>query len=237
MTRTLMLLLAPAALLTNALRAQARGSYASMAPIAEYRMTATDEIALARSAAPPALSADADVMVLGARGYETAAHGRNGFVCMVQRSWAVGLDDSDFWNPKTRGPMCFNPEAARSVMPAYLSRTEWVLAGVSLAEIRTRTRAHAAEAPAIGAMCYMLSKGGYLGDDAGGPWRPHLMFFMPRADSADWGANIAHSPVILPGTPWSDAFVTFLVPVSRWSDGTPDSRPASGAAPTPSPAG
>jgi hypothetical protein len=219
-----MLLLAQAALSLNAALAQTTGSYPHMAPIAEYRMAAPDEIALAKSALPPALAADADVMVLGARGYETAVHGKNGFVCMVERSWAVGIDNQEFWNPQTRGPMCFNPEAARSVMPAYVQRTEWVLAGASLGEIRARTRAHPGAAPAMGAMCYMLSNGGYLGDEAGGPWRPHLMFFMPRADSADWGANVEHSPVILPDMPWSDAYLTFLVPVSRWSDGTLDSR-------------
>jgi hypothetical protein len=38
------------------------------------------------------------------------------------------LNDPDFWNPKFRAPICFNPAAARTVLPAYLERTKWALA-------------------------------------------------------------------------------------------------------------
>ncbi|HLW76455.1 MAG TPA: hypothetical protein VKS01_05705 [Bryobacteraceae bacterium] len=41
-------------------------------------------IALARSAAPAAISQDAGVMLLGRHGYETAIRGKNGFVCIVE---------------------------------------------------------------------------------------------------------------------------------------------------------
>jgi hypothetical protein len=44
------------------------------------------EIALARSAAPDAISRDAEVLVLGRNGYQTAVTGKNGFVCVVERS-------------------------------------------------------------------------------------------------------------------------------------------------------
>lgn len=57
------------------------------------------EIALARSAAPESISRDAEVMVLGRHGYETAIKDKNSFVCMVERSWSAGIDDPDFWNP------------------------------------------------------------------------------------------------------------------------------------------
>jgi len=36
-----------------------------------------------------------------------------------------------------------------------------------------------------GAMCYMLSKQGFLNDQAG-HWHPHLMFFSSQADAAAW---------------------------------------------------
>src|SRR5689334_16837854 len=92
--------------------------YPAMAPVDQYRIAdAHDEIALARSAAPPSISANAEVLVLGKRGYETAAKGKNGFVCFVERSWAAGFDDADYWNPRLRGPNCFNPPAVRSVLP------------------------------------------------------------------------------------------------------------------------
>ncbi|MGA9353298.1 MAG: hypothetical protein WBV46_06370 [Terriglobales bacterium] len=67
-------------------------AYPKMAPVEEYMMADRDgEIALARTAAPESISQDADVMVLGRHGYETAVKGKNGFVCMVERSWTVDL--------------------------------------------------------------------------------------------------------------------------------------------------
>src|ERR1700677_1382303 len=63
-------------------------SYPSMAPIEQYLMTDRNaEIALARSAAPEAISRDAKILVLGRHGYETAVEGKNGFVCAVERAW------------------------------------------------------------------------------------------------------------------------------------------------------
>ena len=63
----------------------AKGPYPSMAPLDQYLMAdRTAEIALSRSAAPESISRDAEVMVLGRHGYETAVKGKNGFVCMVR---------------------------------------------------------------------------------------------------------------------------------------------------------
>src|SRR5215469_13922434 len=97
-------------------RSQAvKTSYPEMAPVEQYRIAnREDEIALARSAAPPSISGDAQVLVLGNHGYETAVKGKNGFVCFVERSWAAGFDDREFWNPKLRAPNCFNRAAAIS---------------------------------------------------------------------------------------------------------------------------
>jgi hypothetical protein len=86
--------------------------YPKMAPIDQYLMTDRGaEIALARSAAPESISRDAEVLVLGRHGFETAVKGKNGFVCLVWRSWAAGIDDPEFWNPKLRAPVCLNPPA------------------------------------------------------------------------------------------------------------------------------
>ena len=96
----------------------AKAPYPSMAPVDQYLIAdRNSEIALARSAAPDSISADADVLVLASHGYETAAKGKNGFVCMVLRSWTAGIDDPDFWNPHLRAPICFNPPAVRSYLP------------------------------------------------------------------------------------------------------------------------
>jgi hypothetical protein len=199
--------------------------YPAMAPVEQYRIAnAQEEIALARSAAPSSVSMDAEVLVLGEHGYETAVKGKNGFVCFVERSWAAGFDDSQFWNPRTRGPNCFNPPAVRSVLPQYLTRTEWALAGHGKAQMIEEARAAVASghftAPEAGSFSFMLSKQGYLGDEAGGPWLPHVMFFVPHGQAAVWAAGLEGSPVL--GTEGSPAEPTVLyVPVRRWSDGSP----------------
>jgi hypothetical protein len=149
--------------------------------------------------------------------------GKNQFVCLVERSWGAGFDDAEFWNPKIRAPICFNPAAARSVVPGYLERTSWVLAGVSKSDMIARTKTALAAktllAPESGAMCFMLSKQGYLGD-AAGHWHPHLMFFLPHTDGAAWGADLDGSPVFAAQSD-PEPVTTFFVPVTQWSDGTP----------------
>jgi len=204
--------------------------YLEMAPADQYLMAnREDEIALARSAAPPSISGDAQVLVLGSHGYETAVKGKNGFVCFVERSWAAGFDDPEFWNPKLRAPNCFNPPAARTELPQYLERTEWVLAGATKQQVIERTKAavasHSFKAPEAGALSFMLSKDGYLSDDAAGPWLPHVMFFLPHGETDNWGANKEDSPVI--GQDGSAIETTVLfIPVRSWSDGSPAPPPA-----------
>ena len=102
----------------------AKAPYPSMAPPEQYLMERNAEIALARSAAPESISRDAEVMVLGRHGYETAIQGKNGFVCIVERSWTAPIDDPDFWNPKLRSPICFNAAAARSCLPRTIKKAD-----------------------------------------------------------------------------------------------------------------
>lgn len=204
--------------------------YPSMASIAQYRIAnAQDEIALARSAAPSSISTDAEVLVLGERGYETAVKGTNGFVCFVERSWAAGFDDAEFWNPKLRAPNCFNPAAVRTELPQLLKRTEWVLAGVDKQGMIEKTRAAVANgsfnAPEPGAFSFMLSKSGYLSDEAAGPWLPHVMFFVPHGQAIAWGAGLEGSPVLGHDGSAIESTVLFI-PVRRWSDGSPAPPPA-----------
>jgi len=201
----------------------AASNYPSMAPIAQYlSATQADEITLARSAAPAAISKDAEILVLGPKGYETAVAGKSHFVCMVERAWAKNFADADFWNPKVRAPHCFNP-AAHSVLAAYLKRTEWVLAGASPKDMATRTQAaiasHEMPPPDVGAMAYMMSKNGYLGDDVHGAWHPHLMFYLPRTNVGVWGANLKGSPIFGDDS-WPEPVTVFFIPVEHWSDGT-----------------
>jgi hypothetical protein len=204
--------------------------YPSMAPVEQYLMTDRNaEIALARSAAPEAISRDATILVLGRHGYETAVEGKNGFVCAVERGWMGpfnGEDSANFWNPKLRGPLCFNPPAARSVLPLTYKRTEMILAGKSKAQIIDALKAayEKKELPPLepGAMSYMMSKDQYLTDDGDHHWMAHLMFYTPLMDGAVWGADLPKSPVMLNpqfrGAP--EPIDVFMVPVGRWSDGS-----------------
>jgi hypothetical protein len=205
----------------------AKTRYPAMAPLNQYLIADRDtEIALARSAAPKSISDQAEILVLGEHGYETAVKGTNGFVCMVERSWTAGADAPDFWNPKVRSPFCLNAQAVETYLPLTIMKTNLALAGKSKPQIVAAIQAalEAKKLPPIarGAMCYMMSKQGYL-NDAGGHWHPHVMFFTPSTKPAAWGANLDDSPV-LAVEETEDRITIFMVPVPRWSDGTPDSN-------------
>jgi hypothetical protein len=204
----------------------AKSPYPSMAPVEQYLMADRDaEIALARTAAPKSISDDATIVVLDRQhGYETAAKGKNGFVCIVERAWMSPFDDPGFWNPKNRSPICYNPAAARSILPYTFKRTELVLAGLTNPQMLDRIKAAVAAkelpTPEPGAMSYMLSKEQYL-NDAVVHWYPHLMFHIPKTDGASWGANLDGSPVALDPREVPEPQTIFFVPVGKWSDGTP----------------
>jgi hypothetical protein len=209
-------------------------NYPKMAPVAQYLMEKNAEILLARSSAPDSISRDATVLVLGRQGYETAVRGKNGFICMVERSWMEAFDSPEFWNPKVRGAECLNAQAARSILPIADLRTRRVLASHSKEEIVSALKAafDKKQLPPLedGAMAYMMSKSAYL-FDAGDHNGAHLMWFTALKDGKDWGAGASGSPVVS-GPYWflspkqpSQAkglppILVFAVEVANWSDGT-----------------
>src|SRR5271168_4051668 len=206
-------------------RAQAaKAHYPVMAPLDQYLIPDEKaEIALARSSAPASISDAAEVMVLRRDGYATAVQGSNGFVCIVQRSWAKSTDDPEFWNTKIRAPNCFNAAASRTFLPIFLKKTKLVLEGKSKAQILAATTSafEKKELPALapGAMCYMMSKQQYLTDD-GMNWHPHVMFFVSGDAAKSWGANLHGSPIIAANDP-EERVTIFMVLSATWSDGTP----------------
>jgi hypothetical protein len=213
------------------IQAQSKNPYPSMATLDHYLILDRNaEMALARSAAPDSISHDAKVLVLGPHGYETAVEGKNGFVCLVERGWMSPFDgefSTNFWNPKIRGPVCYNPPAARSILPLTYKRTEMVLAGQSKAQIIDGIKTFMKQKlPSLepGAMSYMMSKDQYLNDGAHHNWMAHLMFYTPLMDGGSWGADVSKSPVMLNpqfnGAP--EPIDVFMVPAGWWSDGTAD---------------
>ena len=219
----------------QAMAQDATTRYPNMAPIEQYLMDRTAEIALARSAAPDAISHDASVIVLTRHGYEIAVQGKNGWVCMVDRGWMAMFDNPEFWNPKIRAAECLNPPAARSLLPYTYKRTELLLACHSKLQVIAAIKAAIdhRELPALeqGTVCYMMSKSSYLTDN-GDHNGPHLMFFQTHGNDATWGANLTDSPVLsvnywyispdsYPQLKTFPPMSVFLVGVAQWSDGTP----------------
>jgi hypothetical protein len=198
-----------------------KSPYPTMAPIAQYRMDRDAEIALARTAAPSSISRDAEILVLGLKNFETAVQGKNDFVCAVGRAFAGPLNNPEYWSPKNRSPICYNPPAARSLLPYAMKQAGMALAGASRAQITDAIRTAVAKkelgAPESGSMAYMMSKGAYL-TDRGGHNLAHLMFELPRngvfQDEPDFFVTWDPAPVI-----------EFNVPVGQWSDGTPVTAP------------
>jgi hypothetical protein len=206
-------------------RAQAeKAPYPAMAPLDQYLMPdENSEITLARSAAPASISDGAEVMVLGRKGFTTAVKGTNGFLCVVERSWGAATDAPEFWNPKIRSPICFNPQAARTVARIFLMKNKLVPEGKSKAEIvaATASALDQKELPALepGAMCYMMSKQQYL-NDQGASWHPHLMFFVSGDAAKSWGADLPGSPIMAADDP-EERTTILMVWVGNWSDGSP----------------
>lgn len=209
-------------------------SYPQMAPIEQYLMDRDAETALARSAAPESISRDASVLVLTRHGYEIAIAGKTGWVCWVGRGWLGMFDHPEYWSPKVRAAECINPPGARSILPYALKRTELVLAGCSKEETiaALKVAIERRELPPLepGMVSYMMSKSAYL-TDYGNHNAPHLMFFQAAKNDADWGANVANSPVVSANY-WyiaAEAFpllksfpplTIYLVGGGMWSDGT-----------------
>jgi hypothetical protein len=118
--------------------------------------------------------------------------------------------------------MCYNAAGVRTLLPAYVERTNWVLAGASKAEMKDRTRAalasHQIPMPDPGAMGFMMSREGI--NEFGQPMKhPHVMIYFAHTDSAEWGADLHGSPIIAEQAD-PEPITTFDVYVPSWSDGT-----------------
>jgi hypothetical protein len=201
---------------------EAETRYVRIAPIEQYLMDREAEIALARTAAPSSISAEAEVLVLGRKGYETAVKGKNGFACIVERSWMSPFDDPEFLNPDQRLPLCLNPPAARTHLPFTFKATALALSGMPKDQmfrvLKVAYENKELPLPDPGSMCFMMSKQQYFGRKYGNA-DPHTMFWFPQADHMSWGAGLPGSPIYIhQDSP--DPITTFVISVSQWSDGT-----------------
>jgi hypothetical protein len=196
-----------------------------MAPLSQYMMDQRAEISLAQTAAPPAISGNASVLVLTSHGYTVGKKGSNGFTCLVERGWMPPFDQKDFWSTQMRAPICYNAPASRTVLQYTLRRTQLALAGLTRLQIFARIRSMTLPTPEPGSMSYMLSKEQNLGEGVG-HWYPHVMFHVRKSfgarDGAIWGADLRGSPIVFDNghhlVPEPQTILMVLVP--EWSDGT-----------------
>jgi hypothetical protein len=146
-------------------------------------LSETEEVALARSAAPAQVTDEATILVLREGRYHTAAEGSNGVTCMVSRSLPLSIE-----------PICYDPEASRTILPMEIRRIEMRLGGVSPEEVDQRIAEAIGEGelllPQRPAMAYMLSAGQILYSDAEtrvGAFVPHIHLYMPYATAEQFG--------------------------------------------------
>lgn len=172
-------------------------------------MPRDQEIALARSAAPPAVSDSARVLVLSDHGFEVAVPGSSGVTCLVNRSWPESLE-----------PECFDAEASQSLLPVELYRTEQGQKGRAHEAIEREITDRLADGrfrlPRRPALQYMLSSAQRLISDEGrkvGKWYPHLMLAVPYLTNTDLGLpetmDMRVGMVSDSGKPWA----TLVIPV------------------------
>ena len=181
------------------------------AQAAEPPMARAEEIALARSAGPEAVSAGASVWVLGESEYERAIEGDNGFNCLVMRRWGAAFDfqKAAFETPGSIvAPICYDPKASASgPMQEQLLRATLGLGGKTHDEIRDAVMDAYDKgeiSPVDGvAFAYMYSAAQKLGPNIGA-WRPHVMVYAPGyTNEMRGGASFASGdPVVAeaPGT-------------------------------------
>ena len=167
-----------------------------------------EEIRLARSAAPAAVTADATVLVLERGGYVEAEAGTNGVTCYVSRTWPGSLE-----------PHCFDGEGSATILQVHLTRARLreegktreeadVAVGLALASGDLRL-------PARPVMSYMMSADQVLFNDDGervGSWQPHLMIYVPYITSEALGLgggppSTDAAIVVDPGTPEANIMV------------------------------
>jgi hypothetical protein len=221
----LLLSLAALSLLPLLARSEPTFEYSKMAPLSQYMMDQSTEISLAQTAAAPAISGSATVLILTSHGYVVGKKGNNGFTCIVERGWMPPFDQKDFWSTRLRAPICYNAPASRTVLQYTLRRTQLALAGLSRLQIYARIASMNLPTPAPGSMSYMMSKEQVLGEPDN-HWHPHVMFHVPKSYGANggaiWGADLDGSPIVFDTShhlvPEPQAIVMVLVPT--WSDGT-----------------
>lgn len=192
-------------------------------PIEEYLMSQPAEIALAKSAGPANISDRATIKVLTTSGFSVVHQGDNGFVCMVMRGFsAPTYTPAQFrdlvYDSSLRAPICFDPKAAKEVMPYYELRTKLAMQGKSADQITEGVQTFYArgELPKRDGVsfAFMWSADQNLGSGIG-HWHPHMMIFAPYYDNSMVGGNTFGAPVPQVSDDAGTPFSVVVVPVDH----------------------
>jgi hypothetical protein len=209
--------LVPAIVAGSAVLAQA----SKYPPLTDYMMPRDAEAALARSAAPASISERATIKLLTASGYQVAREGDNGFVCMVMRGWTAPTYTPAevrelVYDATVRAPICFDPEAARTVAPYYELRSKLGMQGKTPDQITESvqaayTRGELPKRDGV-SFAYMWSADQHLGPGVG-HWHPHMMVFSPYYKNSMLGGNGFASPLPVVTDDAGTPFAVVVIPV------------------------
>lgn len=185
-----------------------------MVPAIAAAQTRDQEVRLARSAAPEAISKDAKVYVLDHDHFVVADPGRSSEVCLVARPTA-----------QTFAPMCGDAEADETILAVERFRSVESMSGKSFAVVKEQIadgfksgRFHAPKRPAL---IFMMSSAQNLADANGNPVGkviPHVMVFYPHMHPEDYGLVSSNDPnmpgMVEAGSPMS----ALIVMAHDWVD-------------------
>lgn len=198
---------------------------ASRYPVAPRGLPEAEEVALALSAAPEEVSSRADVFVLRGTEFVKVRSGTSGAGCLVVRDLHEG----------SRYPICFDPEAARTVMRREMLETTLRAAGRSEVEVGREIAAALADGrlarPSRPAVAYMMSPGQVLfssADSTGrrvGAWRPHIMMTGVNLTREAIGFDAGSNYLFVQAGGEAGTLHEFIVLVPVWSDGSPAPPP------------
>jgi len=206
-----------------ALAQTSKSQAAQYPPIEEYLMPQVAEIALAKSAGPANISDHATIKVLTTSGFSVVHQGDNGFVCMVMRGFSAPMyTPAQFrdlvYDSSLRAPICFDPKAAKEVMPYYELRTKLAMQGKSPDQIAEGVQTFYArgELPKRDGVsfAYMWSADQNLGSGIG-HWHPHMMIFAPYYDNSMVGGDAFGAPVPQVSDDAGTPFSVVVVPVDH----------------------
>ena len=152
---------------------------------AVLRIDREREIALAKTAGPAVVADSAEIWVLGARGYEKAVSGTNGYGCIVQR----GMGGQSLI------PRCDDASGVENLFPVYQMIETMRVEGKTYGDFR-RALADAYKtgklrAPKHGGFSYMYSGDAFFTTSTGQKidFTPHVMVYWPNCTTQMLGMS------------------------------------------------